>query len=210
MLPFAPRPKSGRRTSDRFGLPPTLLGFDPGSKKDIYPALGNLPVSQLSSEFILVALRKIEKRGAIETAKRVRGYVLGVLKRARAEGLVSTELIVSVEIIGDALRPSPPGIKHPALTRIPQLIEFQRRIDVSTGSSQSQLASRLLALTAVRMGVMRTARWDEFEGIDWIDPNSPSPAAIWRIPADRMKLPVTVTTFRYPGRQSRLCGPSVS
>lgn len=80
-------------------------------EKDIFPVFGHLPVSQLSSELVLLALRRIEQRGAIETAKRVRGYVLGVLKRARAEGLVSTELVVSVEIIRDALRPSPPGIK---------------------------------------------------------------------------------------------------
>ncbi|WP_278376846.1 tyrosine-type recombinase/integrase [Sphingobium yanoikuyae] len=159
-------------------------------EKDIFPVFGHLPVSQLSSELVLLALRRIEQRGAIETAKRVRGYVLGVLKRARAEGLVSTELVVSVEIIRDALRPSPPGIKQPALTRVPQLIEFQRRVDLSTGSAQTRLASRLLALSAVRVGVLRTARWEEIEGIDWSDPDRPCPAALWRIPAARMKLAV--------------------
>ena len=144
-------------------------------EKDIYPEFGKLPVSQVTSEMVLIALRKIERRGAIETAKRVRGYILGVLKRARGEGLVTTETIVSVEIVADALKRSPPGIKQPALTRVSQLIEFQRRVDLSTGGPLSKLASRLLALTAVRVGVLRTALWDEFEGIDWEDSDKPAP-----------------------------------
>jgi len=159
-------------------------------EKDIYPEFGKLPVSQVTSEMVLIALRKIERRGAIETAKRVRGYILGILKRARGEGLVTTETIVSVEIVADALKRSPPGIKQPALTRVSQLREFQKRVDLSTGGPLSKLASRLLALTAVRVGVLRTAEWDEFEGIDWEDPDKPAPAAIWRIPAERMKLAV--------------------
>jgi integrase len=94
-------------------------------EKDIYPEFGKLPVSQVTSGMVLIALRKIERRGAIETAKRLRGYILGVLKRTRGEGLVTTETIVSVEIVADALKRSPPGIKQPALTRVSQLIEFQ-------------------------------------------------------------------------------------
>jgi hypothetical protein len=86
---------------------------------------GKLPVSQVTSEMVLIPLRKIERRGAIETAKRLSGYILCVLKRTRGEGLVTTETIVSVEIVADALKRSPPGIKQPALTRVPQLIEFQ-------------------------------------------------------------------------------------
>ncbi|MGB3927386.1 MAG: integrase arm-type DNA-binding domain-containing protein, partial [Sphingobium sp.] len=45
-------------------------------EKDIYPEFGKLPVSQVTGDMVLVALRKIERRGAIETAKRVRGYIL--------------------------------------------------------------------------------------------------------------------------------------
>jgi len=51
-----------------------------------------------------------------------------------------------------------------------------------------KLASRLLALTVVRPGVVRAAKWVEFEGIDWSDPEAPAQDAIWRVPAERMKL----------------------
>ena len=52
----------------------------------------------------------------------------------------------------------------------------------------TKLASRLLALTVVRPGIVRAAGWGEFEGIDWTDLDAESPDALWRIPANRMKL----------------------
>jgi integrase len=51
-----------------------------------------------------------------------------------------------------------------------------------------KLASRLLALTAVRPGVVRAARWNEIEGIDWSDEQVELDTAVWRIPPARMKL----------------------
>lgn len=43
------------------------------------------------------------------------------------------------------------------------------------------LASRFLALTAVRLAALRGARWEEIEDLDGIEP-------LWRVPAARMKL----------------------
>jgi len=39
-------------------------------EKDIYPEFGKLPISEMDSRTILAALRKIERKGSIETAKR--------------------------------------------------------------------------------------------------------------------------------------------
>lgn len=80
-----------------------------------------------------------------------------------------------MDCIGAALKPSIAGVKLPALTTVDELIK---------------LASGLLALTVSRIGVLRTAPWTEFEGIDWDDPTCPTPDAIWRILAYRMKLAV--------------------
>jgi integrase len=44
-------------------------------EKDIYSEFGKLPISAIGSRAILAALRKIERRGSIETAKRVKGYI---------------------------------------------------------------------------------------------------------------------------------------
>ncbi|MHA3791492.1 integrase arm-type DNA-binding domain-containing protein [Sphingomonas sp. YL-JM2C] len=157
---------------------------------DIYPGLGKLPIVDITGRMVLTELRKIEARGAIETAKRVRGYVIGIFKRAKGEHLVSREAISEIEDIGAALKPTPPGSKQPALTSVPQLLELQGDVDRSTSDAQTKLCSRLVALTVVRIGVLRTAAWNEISGIDWDDVDAPAPGALWTIPAGRMKLEV--------------------
>ncbi len=159
-------------------------------ERDLYPALGEQPISQITGRAVLTELRKIEKRGSIETAKRVRGYVLAIFKRAKGEHLIKREAITEIEDIAAALKPTPAGAKQPALVTVPALIQLQQDIDRTTSDAQTKLCSRLLALTVVRIGVLRTATWSEFSGIDWDDPDAPAPGAFWEIPAARMKLEV--------------------
>ncbi|BBC73354.1 integrase [Altererythrobacter sp. B11] len=159
-------------------------------ERDLYPLFGHHPIGQIESTSILRALRKIEGRGSVETAKRVRGYVRGVFRRAKAERLVDPAILLEIDEIRDALKPTRRGSKQPALTEVPELLEFQKVVDRSTSSLIVKLASRLLALTLVRVGVLRTALWSEFEGIDWENPDAVPNAPIWRVPASRMKLDV--------------------
>ncbi len=156
-------------------------------ERDVFPALGKLPVRDIDGPMLLTELRKIERRGAIETAKRVRGYVSAVFERAIGEHHIETNPAAK---IGKSLKKTPVGSKQPAITTLPELLELQTTIDRSTSNPTTKLASRLLALTAVRVGVLRTATWDEIEGIEWDKPDADAPDAIWRIPADRMKLEV--------------------
>ena len=155
--------------------------------RDVFPDLGKLPIGDVDGPLILKALRKIERRGSIETAKRVLGYMSAIFVRAKGEHLVAVN--PTTDLI-NALKPTPRGSKQPALTALPDLMTLQRIVDASTSNPTTKLASRLLAMTAVRVGVLRTATWDEFEGIDWADVDAPAPAALWRISAERMKLEV--------------------
>jgi len=159
-------------------------------ERDLYPLFGNTPIGTIDSGMVLRALRKIESRGSIETAKRVRGYVLAIFRKAKGERLVSIAMIMEIDEIREALKPTRPGAKQPALTTLPELLQLQRSVDCSTSSLITKLASRLLALTVVRVGVLRTALWSEFHGIDWSDPAALCEKPIWRIPAGRMKLDV--------------------
>ena len=159
-------------------------------ERDLYPQFGNLPIGQIESTAILRTLRKIEGRGSIETAKRVRGYIKSVFKRAKGERLVDQAIMLEIDEIRDSLKPARRGSKQPALIEVGELLEFQNVVDRSTSSLVVKLASRLLALTLVRIGVLRTALWSEFEGIDWDKPDSIPNAPIWRIPSSRMKLDV--------------------
>lgn len=154
-------------------------------ERDVFPEIGKLPIADIDGPTVLRMLRKIERRGAIETAKRVRGYVSATFVRAKGEHLVKTNPAAEV---GRALKPTPRGVKQPALTTLPELLALQIAVDQSTSGPLVKLASRLLALTGVRVGVLRTALWAEFSGIDWEAPAAPAPSATWRIPAERMKL----------------------
>lgn len=155
--------------------------------RDIFPEFGKAPIADVDGPMILKALRKIERRGSIETAKRVLGYLSAIFVRAKGEHLVGVNPTLD---LADALKPTPRGSKQPAIIRLPELLTLQRVVDASTAGPATKLASRLLALTAVRVGVLRTAAWTELEGINWTDFTAPAPAAVWRITAGRMKLEV--------------------
>jgi len=156
-------------------------------ERDVFPALGESPVAEITVNDVLACLRKIEGRGSIETAKRVHGYMTRVFRRAAAEKLIPFNPAADIK---DALRETPKGSKQPAITSVPGLITLQKSIDRSTSGPVVKLASRLIALTVVRVGVLRSAVWTEFNGIDWQDPDAPAPSALWRVPAARMKLEV--------------------
>src|SRR5690606_17436384 len=55
-------------------------------ERDIFPALGRLPISAIDAPLVLDTLRAIERRGAIETAKRLRQRISAVFVYAISEG----------------------------------------------------------------------------------------------------------------------------
>jgi len=156
-------------------------------RRDVLPAFGKMPVSEIDPPLILRTIRAIEKRGAIETGKRVLGYISAIFKRAKAEHLVSDNPALGLV---DALKPTPRGSKQPAILTVPELIAFQKIVDNARAGPLTKLASRFLALTGMRVGVVRSAAWAEFSGIDWSDPSGDATGAVWRIPAEKMKLEV--------------------
>lgn len=167
--------------------PRQALVIERALARDVYPLLGNRPVADITPKEVLAMLRRIEARGAIETAKRIRGYVHEIFQRARAEHLISTNPAADV---GEALKPTPKGSKQPALTNLEDLRQLLDRVDRSRSGPVVKLANRLLALTVVRVGVLRSATWPEFLGIDWEAPGAATPEAEWHISAERMKLEV--------------------
>lgn len=154
-------------------------------RRDVFPAFGALPLIDVDGPMILRMLRQVEARGAIDTAKRIRQHVSAVFSYAMAEGVAAADPAAS---IGRALKPTPRGGKQPALKDLKEARALLRAMEASTSSPLTKLASRLLALTAVRPGIVRSARWEEFEGVDWSAPEAPAPSALWRISAERMKL----------------------
>lgn len=145
---------------------------------NVFPFFGRMPIGEVNPPIVLEAIRRIEARGANTMAHEVRGHISDVFVWAIAQGLAETD---PAAIIRKALAPAGGG-RRPALLKVEQCRELIRAIDgVKKASTSTKLASRLLALTAVRPGVLRLAERHEFEGLD-------SELPLWRIPAAKMKL----------------------
>lgn len=154
-------------------------------RRDVFPDLGRLPLVEIDGPMILRVLRKVEKRGAIDTAKRIRQHVSAIFQFAMAEGVAGVDPAAGIK---KALLPTLPGSKQPAFRSLGDARGLLADMDASTSALPSKLASRLLALTATRPGIIRAALWTEFEGIDWATPDGAAPDAVWRVSAERMKL----------------------
>jgi len=145
-------------------------------ERDVFPAIGALPIAQLTPPLVLGVLREIEARGSIETAKRIRQRISAVFIYGIAQGIVQTD---PAEKLGKVLKPLRKG-RQPAITDLVPLRRMIIAAEEEYARPITRLALRLLALTAVRPSELRGARWDEFE-----DLNDKQP--LWRIPASRMK-----------------------
>ncbi len=154
-------------------------------ERDLFPHIGDTPIVDLDPPRVLEVLRKVEKRGSIETAKRLRQRTSAVFVYAISEGICTTD---PAAIVTKALKPLPKKGKQPAVVDMDLMQAVLRAAEGSGATPIVKVASRLLSLTAVRPGVVRGAMWSEFENMDWdgdlIGPSLP----LWRIPAQRMKL----------------------
>lgn len=142
-------------------------------KADAFPDLGKLPIAKLTAPIILDAVRKIEKRGAVETAQRVLQRINSVFRYAIQTGRATYN--PASDLVG-ALKAQ--KVEHrPALSR-GELREFYRRLAAEPLHQTTRIAMHLQMLTFVRPGELRAARWEEFD----------LERKEWRIPAERMKM----------------------
>lgn len=140
---------------------------------DAFPSFGSVPVATLTAPIVLDALRKVEARGATETAGRVLQRVGAVMRYAIQTGRASYN---PVQDLRGALKAA--KVEHrPALPRS-ELPEFFRRLEAEPLNPITRLAIRFLMLTMTRPGEVRFARWDELD-MERLE---------WRIPAERMKM----------------------
>ncbi len=141
---------------------------------DAFPDLGKLPVAEITAPIVLDAIRRIEKRGSLEVAARVKQRVGAVIRYAVATGRAISD--PTRDLRGALETPEP--VKHRAALLAPDLPEFFEKLAAYDGHPQTRLAIRFCLLTAVRSGELRGAVWTEID----------EKAAEWRIPAARMKM----------------------
>lgn len=147
-------------------------------ERDVFAAIGDLPLGAITRPAVLELLRQVERRGRRETARRLRQRVSAVFEYAMSEGWCDDN---PASVVRRAMLKPAAQRKQPALVDIDALLELIAAVEQLANARIAKLASRFLALTAVRLAAVRGARWDEIEDLDG---NAP----IWRVPAVRMKL----------------------
>lgn len=151
----------------------TLLSLS----KNVFPTFGNSPVDMINPRDVLLVLQRVEDRGAIETAHRIRQRMSEIFVYAIANSYAEQD---PAAIVASALRPV--VRKHqPALTTLDDLRAMISRAEADDAYPVTLLAHRFLYLTVVRPGELRFAAWSEFEDLEGENP-------LWIIPKERMKM----------------------
>ena len=144
-------------------------------EKNIYPMLGHRPIADIEAPELLATVRKIEGRGAHDLSHRVLSVCGQVFRYGVATGRCKSD--ISKDLRG-ALTPHKP--KKQAAVRPEELPALLRAIAGydEIGDKQTRMALQLLALTFVRTNELIGAEWPEFD----------IEAAMWTVPASRMKM----------------------
>jgi integrase len=143
-------------------------------ENDIYPWLGARPIAEINAPDILSILHRIESRGSLDTAHRVRAICGQVFRYAIATGRAQRD--PSADLKG-ALPPY--AIKKlAALTDPVKIGKLMRDIEGYNGTFIVRCAFKLSPLVFLRPIELSKAEWAEID----LD------KAEWRIPADKMKM----------------------
>lgn len=143
-------------------------------KKDVFPLIGDRPLTEVTAPDLLDAIRGIERRGAAETARKALRHCGAVFRFAIADGRGVHN--PAADLAG-ALK-APPKVSNHAALSASELPEFLTALDTYSGHQQTRLGLRLILLTFVRTGELRGATWDEFD----------LEGGTWNVPAERMKM----------------------
>lgn len=143
-------------------------------ESNVFPWIGSVPIAKVKPPQFLEVLRRIESRGALETAHRVRSICGQVFRYAIATGRAERD--VAADLRGAV----PPTKKNhlAAITNPEKVGHLLRAIDGFEGSLIVKCAFRLAPLVFVRPGELRHAEWSEID----------LRTAEWNIPAEKMKM----------------------
>lgn len=143
-------------------------------QNDVFPWLGKKNIGEIKPPELLQVLRRVESRGALETAHRIHQVCGQIFRYAVATGRAERD---SAADLKGALPPAKPK-HHASIVEPKQIGELLRAINGYSGAFVTSCALRLAPLLFVRPGELRQAEWAEFD----LD------NAEWRIPAEKMKM----------------------
>ena len=142
--------------------------------KDAYPIIGHLPVDRIRPMDVLAVLRRIESRGADETARRVCTHISQAMRYAVYTGLISHDPCRDLK---GALKRKKSTKRYPAITTAEEFGKLLADIDTYSLNLVIALAIKIAPHVALRPSELVSGKWDE---IVWQDRQ-------WHIPSERMK-----------------------
>ncbi len=143
-------------------------------ERDLFPWIGKRPINQIKAPELLAVLRRVESRGALETAHRIRTIAGQVFRYAVATGRAERDPAADLK----GALPQPQERHHAAITDPKEVAPLLRALDGYQGHFVVKCALKLAPLFFVRPGELRHAEWSEID----LD------EAVWNIPAHKMKM----------------------
>ena len=128
-------------------------------ERDVFPLIGGLPVADITAPVLLDAIRKIEARGAIETAHRAMQNCGQVFRYAIATGRADRDPTPDLR---GALTPVQ-ATHFAAVTEPLEAGKLLRLLDTYSGGYAVRAALKLAPLVFVRPGELRNARWSDID-----------------------------------------------
>ncbi|CAD6557014.1 tyrosine-type recombinase/integrase [Paraburkholderia metrosideri] len=128
-------------------------------ENDVFPWLGGRAIAEIKAPEVLAVLRRVEARGALDTAHRVHQNCGQVFRYAVATGRAERD-------ISSDLRGALPPARHThfaSVTEPAEVASLLRALDGFQGTFVVQCALRLAPLLFVRPGELRTAEWTQFD-----------------------------------------------
>ncbi len=144
-------------------------------EREVFPYLGATPIEEIKAPDVLKVLKRIESRGILETAHRIKTIISQVMRYAIAHGRRADR-----DCTGDLKGALPPAsAKHfGALTDPKDVAPLLRAMDSFSGSFVVKCALQLAPILFCRPGELRGMEWAEID----------IETAEWNIPVERMKL----------------------
>lgn len=143
-------------------------------ERDVYPIIGARAIAEITRGEVIALIRRVEARGVIETADRIKIYCGQIFRYALNLELIPHNPVTDMR---DVLTKRESG-HHAAITDPKKLAGLMRAIDDFDGSFMVKCALRIAPLVFARPGELRQMEWSEID-FDTVQ---------WNIPAEKMKM----------------------
>ncbi|HHG0702353.1 TPA: integrase domain-containing protein [Klebsiella pneumoniae] len=142
-------------------------------EKDIFPAIGEISITDIKAPMLVQAIQPVQSRGALETVRRLCQRINEVMIYAMNVGLIDTAPSVNISKAFEK-----PQKKHMPSIRPDQLPQLMQTMRLASIELPTRCLFMWQLLTLTRPSEASDTRWQEID----LD------AREWHIPAERMKM----------------------